>query len=93
MSSKARACKVDFDFKIYNRTGDKIPITRSSTKMAQTPLDEKKVLELQIFDDIKYIYKHQQTTKGTECGCTTSGKEKKKTLDFKYHQRFALVED
>ena len=24
--------------------------------MAQTPLDEKKVLELQIFDDIKYIY-------------------------------------
>ena len=46
MSTEARARKFDFNYEIYHDRGDKIPITRSSAKMAQSSLNEKKVLEL-----------------------------------------------
>ena len=52
---RTRKCKIDFDYGVYNETGEKVPKDRSSVKMA-SPLEEKKLLELQIFDDIKYIY-------------------------------------
>ena len=52
---RTRKCKVDFDYRVYNETGVKVPKDRSSVKMA-SPLEEKKLLELQIFDDIKFIY-------------------------------------
>ena len=52
---RTRKCKIDFDYRVYNETGEKVPKDRSSVKMA-SPLEEKKLLELQIFDDIKYIY-------------------------------------
>ena len=56
MSHKDRACKTDFDYRIYNTTGTKVPKTTDSAKMSKEALDEKKLLELRIFDDIKNIY-------------------------------------
>ena len=56
MSHKDRACKTDFDYRIYNNTGTKVPKVRDSAKMSKEALDEKKLLELRIFDDIKNIY-------------------------------------
>ena len=56
MSRKSRACKSDFDYKVYGKTGEKIPKTRDSANMAS---EEKKLLELQIFDDIKNILRYQ----------------------------------
>ena len=53
MSRKSRSCKSDFDYKVYDKTGVKIPISRNSANMA---LEEKKLLELQIFDDVMNIY-------------------------------------
>ena len=47
--------KSDIDYRVYHNTGEKVSIDRTSEKMA-SPLEEKKLLELQIFDDIKYTY-------------------------------------
>ena len=54
-SRRTRKCKTDFDYGIYNETGVKVAVDRTSVKMA-SPLEEKKLFELQIFDDIQYIY-------------------------------------
>ena len=51
-----RACKKSFDYKVYNDTGNKVPKVRASAKMSKDSLDEKKLLELRIFDDIKNVY-------------------------------------
>ena len=56
MSNPSRACKSDFDYKVYNDSGVKIPVSRSSLKMAKEAVDEKRMLELRIFDDIKNVY-------------------------------------
>ena len=54
-SRRTRKCKTDFDYGIYNETGVKVAVDRTSVKMA-SPLEEKKLFDLQIFDDIQYIY-------------------------------------
>ena len=51
-----RACKKSFEYKIYHGTGDKVPKVRDSAKMSKDTLDEKKLSELRIFDDIKNVY-------------------------------------
>ena len=52
---RTRKGKSDIDYRVYHNTGEKVSIDRTSEKMA-SPLEEKKLLELQIFDDIKYTY-------------------------------------
>ena len=56
--SKPRKCKIDFNYSIYSKTGVKVPIERAapSNMDDQKQLEEKKLLELQIFDDIQDIY-------------------------------------
>ena len=56
--NKPRKCKSDFDYGIYHETGVKVSIERavSSNMAEQKQLEEKKLLELQIFDDIQDIY-------------------------------------
>ena len=57
--SKSRKVKVDFDYGIYNKHGIKIPKDRNSLetvpKMGET-LDDRKLKEMQIFDDIQEVY-------------------------------------
>ena len=62
--NKPRKCKSDFDYGIYHKTGVKVSIERavSSNMAEQKQLEEKKMLELQIFDDIQdLIFKTFQT--------------------------------
>ena len=56
MSHKDRACKESIDYKVLNDTGARVPKIRDSANMSKDMLDEKKLLELRILDDIKDIY-------------------------------------
>ena len=56
LNRKDRKCKIDFDYKVFDDTGVKISKNRDFVNMSGNMLEEKKLLELQIFDDIKNIY-------------------------------------
>ena len=62
MSNRAsRACKIDIDYKLFHTKGVKIPKNRDSVnrdflKMSGDNIEERKLQELQIFNDIQEVY-------------------------------------
>ena len=62
MSKRAsRACKIDIDYKRFHLEGVKIPRGRrsvdgNSSKMSVDNLEDRKMQELQIFNDIQEVY-------------------------------------
>ena len=62
MSNRAsRACKIDIDYRRFHTEGVKIPKNRKSDngdflKMSGDTLEERKMQELQIFNDIQEVY-------------------------------------